>query len=238
MSAPDPDAPTQRILAVIDVVSSMGPITLAQLTEALPFSRAAIWRAVDTLRAAGWLRMRPGDNAFELRAAMLERLSNGHKSNPLIESVAPLFDQLACLGPFHLDLGGFVDTGVFRILQTTRKDTRSVLDQPVSLVDDDLAKAAQLSVSPPQLVVHLRAFMVFATDEERRTITSGEHGRSISKQREKGHIWLDDHSAVAFALPDHPGVALRAELWRMTKLDISTFKSTLTTFMGSVAPTK
>lgn len=214
-----PDAPTQRILIVAEAISQFGPITLPELTQRLGFSRGAIWRAIDTLRARGWVRMRAGDSAFEIEFARAKSLATAHCSNPDLGPFMPLFQRLADIGPVHVDLGQFVDKGVFRIVESTRKAAYTA--PPLSLVDDDLAITAQLSLSPQVLVGHLRAFIVDASEEERRVVTSGAHGRTIAKLRELGQIWMADQSAVCLTLAEVPGLAIRAELWRITKADIA-----------------
>ncbi len=232
MPTSDLDAPTQRILAIAELIAERGPITLVELCAALPFSRAAIWRAVDTLRLQGWVRMRAGDNAFEMRGELADRLARGHRSNPEVEAIAPIRERIMGYGPVHVELGGFTGTGVFRVLESTRKSYYSGQFSVPSLVDDDLAIAAQLTIPPPSLVLHLRAFMVSARDDERRVITSGEHGRVIAKLRDVGHIWQEDHSGIAMALPEFRGFALRAELWRVGKGDIARFRTQMEAFLA------
>jgi hypothetical protein len=225
LSPQAPDAPTQRILIVAEAISQYGPITLPELTLRLGFSRGAIWRAIDTLRARGWVRMRAGDSAFEIEFARAQSLANAHCSNPELGQFMSLFQRLARVEHAHVDLGQFVDKGVFRIVESTRKAAYSA--PPLSLVDDDLAITAQLSLSPQVLVGHLRAFIVNATEEERRVVTSGAHGRTIAKLREAGQIWMADQSAVCLTLAEAPGFAIRAELWRITKADIARLAATV-----------
>lgn len=226
------DAPTQRILIIAETIARHGPITLAQLTDQLQFSRGAIWRAIDTMRAMGWVRMRLGDNAYEIRSALADLFQHGHQSRPEIDLMAPMIARVIAAGPVHVDIGHFTETGVFRVVETTRKPAPTA---PLSLCDDDLAIAAQLALSPQILVGHLRAFMTTARDDERRTITSGEHGRLLASLRDARVIWQDDGSTVAFPLAQYPGFALRAELWRTLKSDISLFFTRMRPILGLAA---
>lgn len=232
MAQPDSDAPTQRILSVIEVISAQGPITLQGICAALPISRAAIWRALDTLRATGWVRMRAGDSAFELRHEVIDRLHKGHRSLPEVDLIVPIFDELAGLVPVHIDLGGFTAKGVFRIMESSRKSRATAAAGPLSLVDDPLAIAAQLTLAPDSLLGHLRAYMVEARDEERRILTTGEHGRRIADLREAGHIWADDRSHVALSLAEFPGFALRVESRSQGRADIANFGKVIAGFMA------
>ena len=232
MAKPDSDAPTQRILSVIEVISAQGPITLQGICAALPISRAAIWRALDTLRATGWVRMRAGDSAFELRCEVIDRLQKGHRSLPEVDLITPIMDQLAKLAPVHVDLGGFAAKGVFRILESNRKSQGAVPATPLSLVSDPLAIAAQLTLPPDSLLGHLRAYMVDASAEDRRILTTGTHGRRIAELRQTGHIWADDRSHLALSLPEFPGFALRVVSRRQGRADIAQFTQNMAEFMA------
>lgn len=216
------DAPTQRILIIAETIARHGPITLAQLVDQLQFSRGAIWRAINTMRDMGWVRMRMGDNAYEIRKTMVDLFMHGHQSLAEVEEMSPLIAQVMAAGPAHIDLGRFTETGVFRIVETTRKPAPTAA---LSLCDDDLAIAAQLALTPQILVGHLRAFMAVARDDQRRMITSGEHGRMLAGLRDNRIIWHDDGTSVAFPLAAYPGFALRAELWRVTKADVALFSA-------------
>lgn len=224
------DAPTQRILIIAETIARYGPITLAQLTERVQFSRGAIWRAVSTMRAQGWVRMRLGDNAYEMRSGFLAVFSNAHRALPEMDLLEPLMVQVAKAGAVYVDLCHFPQIGHCKIIETTRKQMPSGY---LSLCDDDLAIAAQLQMTPKDLVMHLRSFITIASEEERRTITSGEHGRHLARLRDQGAVWLDDRTAVAFPIKGHIGFALRAELWRTTRADIQAFASHMAQLMNA-----
>lgn len=232
MAKPDIDAPTQRILSVIEVISAQGPVTLQGICAALPISRAAIWRALDTLRATGWVRMRAGDSAFELRHEVIDRLHMGHRSLPEVDKITPIFDHLAGLCPVHIDVGGFTAKGVFRILETSRKSSAIGAAAPLSLVHDPLAIAAQLTLLPDTLLMHLRAYMVDAPEEDRRLLTTGNHGRRIAALREAGHIWAEGHASIALSLTECPGFALLVQARQVGRADITKFTKAMTGFIA------
>jgi hypothetical protein len=216
------DAPTQRILIIAETIARYGPITLAQLTERLQFSRGAIWRAVNTMRNQGWVRMRLGDNAYEMRSAFANMFAQCHHALAEIEMIEPLMTEMAKAGAVYVDLCHFTQLGECRVIETNRKELPTAA---LSLCDDDLAVAAQLQMPPKDLVAHLRAFITVANDEERRLVTSGEHGRHLARLRDTPVVWLDDQSAVSFPVQGHIGFALRAELWRTTKAEIAAFSA-------------
>lgn len=224
------DAPTQRILIIAETIARYGPITLAQLTERVQFSRGAIWRAVSTMRAQGWVRMRLGDNAYELRSGFIDLLSQARPSLPEMDHFESLMLHAGKAGAVYVDLCQFYQSGLCKIIESTRKQ---LPPGNLSLCDDDLAIAAQLQMTPKDLVTHLRSYITFASDEERRTITSGEHGRHLARLRDNGVVWLDDRTSVAFPIKGHIGFALRAELWRTTRADVEVFVSHMTDMISA-----
>ena len=227
------DAPTQRILIIAETIARYGPITLAQLTERLQFSRGAIWRAVSTMRAQGWVRMRLGDSAYELRSDFLNLFSAARPALPEMDILEPLMLEAAKAGAVYVDLCHFPRSGRCEIVESTRKK------MPVgylSLCDDDLAIAAQLQMTPKDLILHLRTFITFSTEEERRIITSGEHGRHLARLRDQGAVWLDDRSVVSFPIQGYMGFALRAELWRTTRAEINFFVRHMSELIAAPIP--
>lgn len=224
------DAPTQRILIIAETIARYGPITLAQLTERVQFSRGAIWRAVSTMRAQGWVRMRLGDNAYEMRSGFIGLMSGAHHALAEMDHLEPLMTQAAKAGAVYVDLCHFPQLGQCKIIETTRKQMPNGL---LSLCDDDLAIAAQLQMTPKDLVTHLRSFIIFASEEERRIITSGEHGRHLARLRDQGAVWLDDGTAVAFPIKGCVGFAMRVELWRTTRADVQAFGRHMTQLMAA-----
>jgi hypothetical protein len=65
----------------------------------------------------------------------------------------------------------------------------------------------------------LRSYIVDATEDERRMVTTGAHGRMIARQRETGILWHPDGSAAAFCVKSETGTAMRAEIWRITRAE-------------------
>lgn len=221
-----------RLLDVLEAVCRHGPAPLAVLVQRTGIPRGAVWRALDVLRDKGWVRMRHGDSAFELRPNAAGLFVQAACVRPDVELAMPVFERLAASGPVHVDLGMFTARGEFRIVETTRKDGYG--HAPLSLTDDDIAVVAQLHLPPPELVRHLTMFMERAGNEERQLVSSGEHVRGIRRLRGAGLIWQDDGTAVSIALRGQPGVAIRAELWRVSKARIDALRQTV----RSLSPTE
>ena len=218
IAAADEDRHAFRFVDIVEALARHAPVTLAGLVERTGLPRGAVWRALDVLRARGWVRMRHGDRAYELRAPVAALFSQARTSRPEVEAAMPLFERLTGIPHVHVDLGLFTALGDFRIVETTRRDGYD--RRPLSLTDDDIAVVAQLHLSPPQLVRHLKAFMERATGEERQVIASGDHARSLKRLREVGTVSHDDGAVVALASADLPGIGLRVELWRVSKARI------------------
>lgn len=237
LAAPDPvaapsDAPegvALRLLEVLEGVCRHGPTPLADLVSRLDIPRGAVWRALQALRQKGWVRMRHGDNAYELCAPVADLFGKGHVARPEVEALMPVFGRLAASGPVHVDLGLFTARGEFRIVETTRRDGYD--GEALSLTDDDIALAGQIHLSPADLVRHLTVFMDRAGSEERQVVASGDHARTIRRLRGQGVVWQDDGSAAAFGLRRYPGVGVRVELWRFSRARSAAMRQLVTEIM-------
>lgn len=214
--AEPPDRAALRLLDVLDGVCRFGPVTLSDLVTRLELPRGAVWRSLDALRQKGWVRMRHGDKAFELCAPVAGLFAHAHVARPEVEAMLPVFTRLADFGPVHVDLGLFTARGEFRVVETTRKQGYS--NHSLSLTDEDIALAAQLHLPPADLVRHLTTFMERAGAEERQVISSGDHARTIRRLRQHGVVWHDDGSSASLGRRGWPGVALRVELWRYSRI--------------------
>lgn len=225
------DGSGARLLEVMEGLCRHGPATLGDLVAHLRLPRGAIWRALSVLRQRNWVRMRHGDNAYELCTPLSGLFANARYSRPEVEALLPVFTRLAESGPVHVDLGLFTARGEFRIVETTRKQGYG--GQPLSLTDEDIALAAQLHLPPADLVRHLTTFMERASAEERQVISSGDHARTIRSLRGQGVIWLDDGSSASLGRRRWPGVALRVELWRFSRSRAETLRDLVTEIVAT-----
>jgi DNA-binding IclR family transcriptional regulator len=231
-AGPDtPEGAARRLLDVLDGVCRFGPVTLSDLVSRLDIPRGAVWRSLAALRQKGWVRMRHGDKAFELCAPVTGLFSHAHAARPEVEALMPVFTRLAESGPVHVDLGLFTARGAFRVVETTRK--QGYADQTLSLTDDDIALAAQLHLAPADLVRHLTTFMERAGAEERQVIASGDHARTLRRLRQHGVVWQDDGSTVSLGRRGWPGVALRVELWRFSRLRAEGLRALVTEIVAT-----
>lgn len=206
------DGSMSRVLQVAEAVAAYGPIPLTDLCARLDFSKASIWRCLDVLRDRNWVRMRLGDNAFEATLKFAQTAAGGHRSIANASEINAFLRQLIADGPFFVEFGALVSPGHFMILEASKV---SSYDRPTrSLVDDEISIAAQMGLSPAEKVVHLSSYLQHCSEEERRCIQSGEHGKHIRQLEAEGLVWGQERTSFAAPclVPNLMGAAFRVEL--------------------------
>lgn len=214
---------TPRLIVVFHAVVLYGPITLPQLTKELGIPRASIWRALDTLRQAGWIRMRLGDKAFEVSHDISKVLGNANVTLPGIAQIVNLVRPLSEGGNINVEIGMFTDLGRFEIVETSQKTGYTA--PPLSLTDDLIAIAGQLALLPSTLLRHVSAFLEVSNPEERRVVTSGEHGEMLRDLKHQTVIWNGDNDTACLPMPcaTNTGLAVQLELKVKSKLKAVAF---------------
>lgn len=206
------DSTFGRVLLVAEDVFANGPTTLSEITRRLTMSRGAIWRALCSLRSNGWVRMRSGDNAYEMRPSIAHMVASAHTSFSGADDFAQFIQTLARFGKFGVEFGMFSSLGKFAIVETTFANGYNLKNR--SMVNDEIAIAAQLSLDAPTLLRHLMKTIEHCSEDERRCIQSGQHSKKIHAARLVGLVWSTDLSA--FAIPCTMGVsdmgAIRIEI--------------------------
>lgn len=190
--------PTARILLVADTLSLHGPLTLDEMQARLGFSRAAVWRALTTLRTMNWVRMRNGDNAYLVQRALMEQFVRARHSHEASDTIERIFLKVKEFGDFTIEFGAFDALGHCTVVETSKKDGYADVER--SMTDDDIAIAAQLTFDPKQLVMHLKAFCEMASDEEGMQVRSGEHNVVLRKVAQTNLIWGPDRISVSVPL--------------------------------------
>lgn len=188
------DKPTIRALTVFASVAAKGPITLAQLESLHPdISRAAIWRALDNLRDAGWARMRLGDAAW-LATHIAEDILGKIKIPPrAVEELAPRL-------PKHrrgsdISIGTFTAFGRFEIIESTDAGR---IGEVLSLIGEPMSFSALAIAEEADMLRHLKRWMdTNANADERALIVSGGLAAGLRAARENPQLRM----ATGFALP-------------------------------------
>lgn len=192
------DGPTLRVLIVLSTVSKHGPLTLAQITERAGFSRAAVWRALDVLRMQGWVRMRSGDNAFEVTAVHKAAIKHGHASYENAEDVGSMIQALAERFQVHVSFGGFLEDERFGLLESTNK--QDYIDSDASLVNSTIILAAQLRLDVVKSIRYTRHYIEICSPSDRVFIERGYLAAKLRDFRTVGFILSKNYSELGFSL--------------------------------------
>lgn len=193
------DKPTIRALTVFASVAAKGPLPLAQLESLHPdMSRAAIWRALDNLRAAGWARMRLGDAAW-----LATHLADDILGNAAIPPRA--VEELALRLPKHrrgsdISIGTFTAFGRFEIIESTDP---ARIGEVLPLIGEPMSFSALAIAEEADMLRHLKRWMDTPAHEggadadERALIISGGLAAGLRAARENPQLRM----ATGFALP-------------------------------------
>lgn len=192
-------APTVRILRILDLLVLNGPMTLADLLEALPFSRASVWRALDTLRSEGWVRLRQNDGAYVLTEARRMRLSAAIGGAPEAEVFLTHWADWPAVRDTHFELSVVTPGGALETIETSAPG----ISVPVTRRDlqDDAMLVALMAMPRVDLVRHLNAVIEIATEADRRFIQSGALSARLQDMRLSGRVPTENGFLLPFAPP-------------------------------------
>ena len=193
------DKPTIRALTVFASVATRGPITLARLTALHPeISRTAIWRALDNLRAAGWVRDRLGDGAWLATHAADDILGNATIPPRAVEELAlRLPKQRMGTG---ITIGTFTEFGRFEIIEAT-DPTR--IGEVLPLIGEPMTFSALAVAEEADMLRHLKRWMdTYADAEERALITSGGLAAGLRAARQNPALRMDTGHALPHRAKD------------------------------------
>ena len=206
------DGPTARVLEVLDIVARKGPLTLNEITISCSFSRAAIWRALNVLRLKGWVRMRLGDNAFELVAEQAMQIAAGHRSFAHAQDVSDLLERLEQAFGVNVALGGFgrSSTAVTLMESTKKTDYR---ERAPNLLYDSLAIAAQLQLDRAVAVGVIRSYFDHCDDYDRRYIEQGKHSAALRNYARVGFVLVNKGAelSIPVVLSGQVGFGIRSK---------------------------
>lgn len=188
---------TARALVVAEAIGLYGPLTLNQLASLVQIHRSSVWRIIATLKLHGWVRMRPGDNAFELTSRLDMQFANFHFAPADVESAANVIKKVLKEGVFHANLYQFVAPGQCILVESTFQSIER--DGCKSMIMDAPALAAQLNMSSIERKRHMKAFWPIASLEEQEIVLSGEHDDSLNNYRQKKVVWSSNELAASIS---------------------------------------
>lgn len=208
-------APTERVLIIVEILAAQAPLSLGDIAELTGFSKASVWRCVDTLRARGWVRMRLGDHKIELTHRVDQSFSQAHFSD---EEFDPFFGLMAKLEESDgagAELVAFKSAGSLTIVERTTRN-RSEMMPAISLVSDEIAFAVQLACTETALRKHLSAFVAAASFDDAQRITSGEHVKHLHSMT--CPIWEEYGVTICVPIIGHWGTPAAMKLIRRSPL--------------------
>lgn len=181
------DAPTDRVLAVLDKVAMEGPCTLSHLAQCLPFPRAAIWRALSILKRVGWVKCRRGDHAYSInhqRALAISSLNISHYEVDVIDDV---LEYLSTHSQYKFAVHKLVDYGKCAVIEANAANLYTKSDH--SLILDDAAICALTTVaSRANFERHISQYLKGATVDERADYNAGVFQAKIEKVKMVGFL--------------------------------------------------
>jgi hypothetical protein len=206
--------PSLRMLLVLQTVAAHAQIQYGDLLGQTGLTRGTLARALANLQDIHLIQTVP-PTGYSIVPHLVSVAGKANAAEAVLAPLEPLIDHIVALGPFHVDVGWFARTGDARLIESTRRD--AVPGSRLSLVDDDLAIAAQIRFRRDSLVRHLTAFLAQAPIEAIRQVASGHHQTVLNEARTKGAIWHTDGSAVSMPVGTVPGLAIRIEAWRISR---------------------
>ncbi len=213
--------PTRRMLGVLTAVAHQHGATVGYLAARTNLPRGPLSRALENLKDSDLIQS-DGARSYRITPDLNHAATKARISPPVLTVMDPVVDAIVGAGPFHVDVGWFCHLGDVRLIDSTRRD--AALDSRLSLIDDDLAIAAQASLLPDALVLHLAAYLKSAPERENLIVATPHHRALVDDTRKKRAIWSEDGSVVSIPMPSHPGLALRIEVWRLSRPRLNRLK--------------
>ena len=196
------EKPLERILIVVETVAEYGPITLAELTQHLPFSRASIWRILWVLRKRGWVKQKYDSGHHVICEAIVSQLKMAAWLTADVAKIDPLLNELISkridgVRAYDIQYGAFTSKGIFSILESTIKEKKPC--DIISLVDNDLSLLAQMSMPEWLLSEHLLHYKKVTNESEVEIISSGRHIRNLKRKMKIDKFKIISGSKVTFS---------------------------------------
>ena len=173
------------MLRAIECIARLGPLGYDALKVELGISKTATWRIVQTLRDAGWVRLRRGGKLIELAARLDELFATARFSDAEFTEVADALHDLGAEHPVHFDLFTMDATGRPDLLDTTRRLT--LANAHFDADEDMLLFTLRAAMTPQQLVRHFTKVLETAEPELAEAIRSGAEGKRL--RRAPGANW-------------------------------------------------
>lgn len=186
----------RRVLLVFETLLAEGALSIEALTQKVPVSQSAVYRALRQLVEAGWVDQNISQTAFGVAPRMATLMNTGRVGVP----AAAAFRQVLKSG--RLQYSNFVDFVMIRdsgdIVTVDSTDRALPLHTPLSVIDNVAARAAICSLSREDRVRFLTRYLAKADVTEKAFFMA--EGFVAMFRFPKGRRYLTDNDAgVAFA---------------------------------------
>lgn len=187
---------TERVFHIFETIARLGPVSLADLTQAVDLPRSAVHRSVQTLQRRGWVRARLYDHCYELSSKFDMFMANCQAALTEVEKIAPVMAEIATQG-YHVDFGMFTRPGYFETLETT--DRNILITTPQSLLSSMMVLVVLKNLEPAQQIRHIEAYLRYGSVIEAEAIKQGEASKILRDVPAEGSA--DNYYAHVF--PKH-----------------------------------
>ena len=167
---------TERVFQIFETIARLGPVSLADLTEAVDLPRSAVHRSVQTLQRRGWVRARLYDHCYELSSKFDMFMANCQAASAEVEAIAPLMADISSEG-YHVDFGMFTRPGYFETLETT--DRNIAITTPHSLLNSLMVLVTLKNLPTSQQIRHIEAYLRYGSETEATAIKAGDASKAL-----------------------------------------------------------
>jgi DNA-binding IclR family transcriptional regulator len=201
--------PIERALVVLETLAREGPMTLAQLVEAVPFPRSSIHRALQSLERQEWVSHRLWDHAYAIHSRT-RHIFTGKGVPPERTEIVRAVMHRAFQAGIYCDLAILTKSGP-RVIDST--DKSQIVPLKLPWTGDPLSRAVQITVPRTVLVQLLSEVQTNGSAEDRKDTTTGLHAGKLRQLREEKYHW-DGHF---FSAPLQWQMAIRLHSRSATK---------------------
>ena len=160
---------TLRTLAVLRALNEKNASSVSDLSQATSISRPSLYRILDTLCGAGYVRRRPDDDRYQL-TPLIHRLSEGFEDDDWIRNIGvPFLRELQREIVWPTDIAVFMGDAMY-LRATTWRDSPLAIDR----------RPLGLRV-PVLLAASGRAYLAYCPDAEREEVVRFLRNSSASE---------------------------------------------------------
>jgi len=192
-----------RLLVLLETIGLFGPITIAKLEDLLPMSRASIWRTTAALREFGWARMRLSDSALELTFKLDDFAANSTFAPKEVDEFAPIIEAAVQSGDFYIDFACIDRLGFCRLVESSRRQEHQT--DEVSLMYDDLARAALAALAETEATRHIRHFFQNSSAYDSEVFEFDTYQYALDIVRKNQVLWGEKQNYFCLPLTSENG---------------------------------